>query len=298
MRIFKQISVVAFALLLCIVLFVQLLTRVADDWESSITPLSMEEIGRFSLATANDADNAENKDDAQAEEPVDNHGTLGEERTVTSANPSDTLPENKDAKQHVLNLARLSSQPTEEQLRHRFVYNHLSDIELLQEKARVRTQRLCCAAIYHFAWDKTHESIRSIPGGIGRTYLRTGDFDRARNFLREAVRVEEDEQARTYFCAHLAWLEEDPQVAVALIEESCAGPMYEGEIFEGYAQLNALSFAVGTGNEALAEYYFQRDRDLWQEIEGVPWLPEACTWLEELLGEPEAPATQEKSAQI
>jgi hypothetical protein len=85
-------------------------------------------------------------------------------------------------------------------------------------------------------------------------------------------------------CGLLAWLEDDPEVATALIEQSLtmmAGPDLKpgGSAF---LALNALELAVVTGSDDLAESYYQRFSDGWDgyvRLVGSRY-PHASAWLE------------------
>ena len=153
-----------------------------------------------------------------------------------------------------------------------------------------------------------------MPRLIGTNELKVGNFDTARSYLREAMRVEKDESMRRYLACQLAWIEEDPHVAAALLEQSCGGavgitvdPVYN----ECLAPTNALDLCVTTGSKELADYYYHRYRDSWrrwldigtkrlQEMNlpketilpkaylPAPCHPETLTWLQERLARDES----------
>lgn len=94
---------------------------------------------------------------------------------------------------------------------------------------------------------------------IGQLALSRGDIDEARDYLRAALEANirsGDLSLRQLICARLAWAEDDPEVAAALLAASCtaARPIDE-ENLPGYVQ-DALVLSILTGSDALAEHYY------------------------------------------
>lgn len=99
--------------------------------------------------------------------------------------------------------------------------------------------------------------IASLAGTIGQAYLDTGDYAGARDFIRQAIRLQQDPVARNYLCGELAWLEDDPALAKRLLDQSLAGgpgPKDTGR----WAFSNALELALVTDNDRLAREYWDR----------------------------------------
>lgn len=109
-------------------------------------------------------------------------------------------------------------------------------------------------------WLVSPESARGFEVEIGREAFVNGDVETARNYLREALRKETGDWSRAWICSMLAWLEDDPEVATALLRESCLG----GNGRDRYRLMEALDLCILTRSDALAEHYFGR----WSEVVG------------------------------
>ena len=311
----RQFAGIALAVLACIVAAILSLMQGVRNWQVAVKPLSVEEIRGLASVTADstqdgpgrqaiDGDEAGSSAGAQSGLPERNNTGKAESRTDDvaarraveledsgPANSTDASDADENTEPRLPKNEQLASLPSEEQLLRRF-YQHTGS-ERARRKAQLLASEILGASIYRARQGATDAWTCSIPGQVGMQSVYAGDFDKARNYLREAVRVEKDEAWRRYVCAQLAWLEDDTQVAVALLEESCAGPVEIGvasSFWEAYTEFNALDLAVATGSEELADYYFRRYRDSWQQwiSDGRrPCLPETMTWLQEHLGTPE-----------
>ena len=310
MKILKKLGIVAVVLLMCIVLTVILLILGEHQWQADVKPLSLEEIERLaSVAVSDTHDNNEEQREESANTPeqsthvnlsapehkitdeaeghtVDPAAGEAVEQPGSDANgPNVFRDEPEDAELHPPPQAGLASRPEEEQLLKRF--SQQRDFERTKTKAGLFLLRVVGFAVCKIRQDATDPWTCSIPGQIGRLKLHVGDFDTARSYLSEAMRVEKDEPWRRVLACHLAWIEEDPQVAVALLEQSLAGPLggvTDPSFLEGYAEFNALDLCVATGSEELANDYYQRYRDSWRqwlEKDRRTWFSETLTWIQE-----------------
>ena len=210
------------------------------QWQASISPLTVEEIRRVSKQF--DANRT-----VQNPEPTKQILNTPKELTAT---PVISRPEQM----------RLATVPTREQLLNHFRQH--SGVTRMQRGGELFLEKVIGSTIYRARPDSTAPWVCSIPGQIGRQYVNMGDFDTARNYLRQAVRVEKNEAFRGYLCEQLAWIEDDPQVAVELLLQACATkPLFT----EGEAQCDALNLAVATGSEDLAKYFYYRYHHSWSE---------------------------------
>jgi hypothetical protein len=101
---------------------------------------------------------------------------------------------------------------------------------------------------------------------IGSAALNRGAIDEARNYFRAALETSvqnEDYFLRQTICGQLAWAEDDPEVAAALLEASCTAARPMDEEFLTYHIQNALALSILTGSDALAEHYYAR----WDALE-------------------------------
>jgi hypothetical protein len=126
-------------------------------------------------------------------------------------------------------------------------------------------------------WLAKPNSVGSFAGEIGYEAFQMGDFTTARHYLREAVRTGKRDFSREWACSRLAWLEEDSEVATALLQESCAS----GNAFLLY---NGMHLAILTNSDDLADYYFKRWSDAAGTEEVARWFmlgslyPEVQEW--------------------
>jgi len=113
-------------------------------------------------------------------------------------------------------------------------------------------------------WLAKPDSIGSFVLEIGTESFQMGDFTTARDYLREALRTEKRDFSRGWICGWLAWLEEDPEVAMALLQESCAS----GNALQ---LRDAMHLAILTNSDDLADYYFRRWSDAAGTEEVAQW---------------------------
>lgn len=101
---------------------------------------------------------------------------------------------------------------------------------------------------------------------IGTAAMNRGDIDEARDYLRAALDANirsGDLSLRQAICGQLAWVEEYPEVAAALLEASCTAARTIDEEFMAFHIQDALALAILTGSNELAEHYYAR----WDELE-------------------------------
>ena len=115
------------------------------------------------------------------------------------------------------------------------------------------------------AWLVKPDSVGDFAMQIGDRACQVGDYTAARDYYREALRTgkqafsyklvvslpPEKEIPRGYVCAWLAWLEEDTEVATALLQESCASN-------KNPFLYRAVRLSILTNSDDLADYYFTR----------------------------------------
>jgi hypothetical protein len=228
-----------------------LLLRLAQ-WSATVAPLTVEEIRRLHVEGA-----ALMRSDSPSAAPAMN----APEPPFASSNGD----------------AHFVAAPTDEQLRQRFCPDggrKKGEAEIDRTSLRVAG----ATALYEIL---PMNKVQLVPANIAGMYLSSGEFDKARPYLREAVRVHFVEVLRIDLCGQLAWLEDDPAVAAALIEESLSSMTNADSTGAAYAALNALELAVVTGSDAMAADYFQRCRGRWPaflELRGTQF-PNATAWL-------------------
>jgi hypothetical protein len=142
------------------------------------------------------------------------------------------------------------------------------------------------------AWLVKPHSIGDLAMQIGDRACQVGDYTAARDYYREALGTgkqafsyklvgslrAERKISREYICAWLAWLEEDTEVATALLQESCAS--------DNKSLLpRAVRLSILTNSDDLADYYFKRWSDVIGTEKTAQWLkrdspdhPEIQAW--------------------
>ena len=108
------------------------------------------------------------------------------------------------------------------------------------------------------------------------------NWDEARRHLAECLRHCENNGMRQHVCKCLAWLEDDPELAVRYMEAASSGGDWVSLMF-------CVKLALASGSPELAQYYTERGRS------GVPEFDRKLAgftmagWLAELRGESPAP---------
>jgi len=143
----------------------------------------------------------------------------------------------------------------------RLGYNNSSVLERAFTRIVFSTMKRVEAVV----WLVKPNSAGPLAAEIGDDAFHRGDFKTARNYLREALRTGEKTYWRDWVCADLAWLEEDPEVATALLQESCAS----GNV--NFLR-DAMELSVLTNSDDLADYYFRRWSDAAGTEETAQWL--------------------------
>ncbi|GAF81571.1 unnamed protein product, partial [marine sediment metagenome] len=106
---------------------------------------------------------------------------------------------------------------------------------------------------------------------VGFEAVRSGDLETGQVYLREAYEGYVNASGRLHrwhderiasTAMHLAWLEDDPEVAVRLLEKACAveSPFQTGRVVQ------AARLAAVTGSEELRDYYVERLRKVNPEM--------------------------------
>ncbi|MBI5093782.1 MAG: hypothetical protein HZB26_15240 [Candidatus Hydrogenedentes bacterium] len=235
MKLMKRLCILGGALALFSILIVSALISRDLRWQTTVTPLTFEEIQRSFPVTS-------------AASPEYERESNIPPSTYEADVPAAVIPP------HSIGLV---AAPTHEQIREAWSSEYARDFG----SARARASRTLLSAVATAFGGSYCGQMR---GEIGEGYLRAGDFDAARNYLRAAIRIERDYFGKSYDYVKLAWLEEDPQVATALLERSCAKSSPGAEI-DIRAPQNALRLAIVTGSDELATYYYQRYRDSWDQ---------------------------------
>lgn len=254
MGLLKKLGIGAAALLACLVLAVLVFTQLEARWEARVRPLSIEELQELTARdTGRGTDDSEERTGTAA-------GQAGAS-TVPAGSPGNNS-EPSDAR----NAAplRLASRPTPDQLARVFRNPTGSAPGVVAVKAIVFALKVGFMTFYEIRGDDVRFGL-SATERAASTSLVAGDFDSARAWLREGVRVEEREEWRRLHAGLLAWVEEDPEVAAALLEESCSGRCGDPGWGAGtwVAPVNALDLCIATGSEDLAERYYLRYRESW-----------------------------------
>lgn len=112
-------------------------------------------------------------------------------------------------------------------------------------------------------WLTNPEETGGLDFEIGQKAWAAGDAETARTYLREALSKDRRPGVRAWVCVDLAWLEDDPEVATALLQESCATGDDVPVAFVDQLW-NAVNLSVLTHSDALAEHYFER----WSAVAG------------------------------
>lgn len=142
----------------------------------------------------------------------------------------------------------------------------------------------------HIAWSTETDDNGTLAMEIGSAAFSKGNIEKARDYMRAALETSVrngDYSYRHYICGRLAWLEDDPEVAAALLEASCTINRPIDEVNHARYLQNALCLSIVTGSDDLAEHYYAR----WNAIEPVEKetyfsqfpmgrSPEVAAWLE------------------
>jgi hypothetical protein len=260
-RLLGAIFVVVMALFVCAIQGV----RVANDvWQARDQPLTSIEIYRDSQHQSREKDNAS---ESGALRNIDTGDVNNMDTGIGSGRPGRS--DNREAIEAVTSLSNskndtptasaklaelpaleihLSSKPTREQIQKKFSCT-------VEETHKTETTII----LFLSSTAYTLRGSPGIPYDVGKWSAYVGDFASARNYLRESVRVEPDAALRGQSCAMLAWLEDDPEISAALIEESLAAPENSG--MDGWAPANALHLALVTGSDETAAAIWARYHD-------------------------------------
>ncbi|MBI5093781.1 MAG: hypothetical protein HZB26_15235 [Candidatus Hydrogenedentes bacterium] len=263
MKALKWLGISVGVLILFALILVVTLSARDIQWRSTVKPLTVDEIQRPAPHST-----APSQQDAESDHSL----SVNEEPSpsaYTAPHPSElaALPTLKQVREHFALDPDSGRKP-----------NYLSAAELTKRKAELLVGRIVTSAVSSVGGDGADRFCGDIHGSIGDRYLwDLGDLESARAYLRDCVRRRSTEERRGYYCTKLAWLEEDPRVVAALLEESCAAKPVNPSA-EASAPCNALQLAVLTGSDELATYYYQRYQDSWEKWHDY-LRPEVLDWI-------------------
>jgi hypothetical protein len=113
------------------------------------------------------------------------------------------------------------------------------------------------------AWAMGSKSQKRLAFYVGSNEFHHGEIDEARKYYESSLKlhVEESDTNGYWYSLHarLAWVEEDPEMAVQHIEQSLKVPHHQ--MLHHYVE-NAIRLSVLTESDALAEYYYRRWKSL------------------------------------
>ena len=134
----------------------------------------------------------------------------------------------------------------------------------LWDRALTRVYLVGLKRVEAATWIATTDSPSSFMREIGHESFQAGDDETARRYLRELLRTEANASRREHICRRLAWVEEDPEIAAALLRESCATN-------RPGALSDAMRLAILTNSNEVADHYFERWADAVGEDEVARW---------------------------
>ncbi len=224
MKVVKWIAGIGGVLLLLLLLLAMGLTSVIETRQASVKPLTLEDLPALRI----EMPTVEAPAAAEANEPP---GKDAEEA------PS---PVSAD-------LSRLAHRPTEDDVKR----HTLSTYTKAWDIAFTRVYMGGLKRVEALSWLVAGGSSEGMLREICYESWRNGDYQDTKGYLRELLPMLEAPESRRSIYGKLAWLEEDPAVAAALLREACAG--------NDRNQLGkARSLAIVTKSEALANHYHER----------------------------------------
>jgi len=245
----KWLGIIAVVLLMLVVLAVLILTPLANRRQQAFQPLSDETLQQ--VLSGADKDHAETGHTMR-----DASGSTGPD-TLTA----DSLDDSQDDDSGDQSGSAIPARPTLRLVRTLarkdilLIYPHGNDniFRNVFEIADISLLKLMEMA----AWQANSVRAEHFAFKIGSAALRRGDLEEARNYLREALEASVRHESKTWrnaICQRLAWVEQDPEVAAAFLEESCS--MTNG-MLPHFLQ-GALCLAILTDSDELADYYYAR----------------------------------------
>jgi hypothetical protein len=255
----KQLGIGAAAALACLVLAVIVLSQLAARWEARVQPLTVEEVRQLMAKSS-----GPRSDDSQKRAAL--AGDLpGEEAGTTDPITAGTEAETPLLDSRTAKALRLASRPTPDRLARKFETPTGSAVKVASAKVSAFVSRAVWFTVYQLRGNMII-GYRSTLNRAADASLDAGAYASARSWYREGIRVAGNDVSRRYYSEQLAWLEEDPEVAAALLEESFSRPIEDksrGPYDPWIAAMNALDLSIATGSDDLAEGYYLRFRDSW-----------------------------------
>ena len=186
MKILKWIAGIGFGFLVLLLLLVMVLTPMTASRQTSLAPLDREALAALGIVVG-EAPGAESVT-VDAEEEVD----------------------------ALRNLTRLAGRPSEADIFQRFDNPLHKWWDLTETRGYVYTMKRVETVFAMAGNDSTHRMAFD----IGSRSLRRGDYETGRKYLLKALQTVEIKNLRAYICGELAWVEEDPEIAAALLREA------------------------------------------------------------------------------
>ena len=217
-------------------------------------PLDRETLARLGTATPDKRGSPAESAEPQA---ASGSGATGDTERGTNA-ALDLQPEATRAA--VLRLARAATAADAKRL-----FWGPQDEMSLRDRVRLEVGIRVGQCMEAVVWLTGMRRGRDLAWQISAVAMQVGDRATARDYLCQAFRDAEDEDRRETFCMTLAWVEDDPDVAAALLQRSCARGTR-------YCLYQAMCLGIVTHSDELADHYFRR----WSETVGTT---DTADWL-------------------
>ena len=252
MKALKWTAGIACALLAVFVLAVLSLGPAVQKRQASMKPLDRETLVTLGIMAPDEEDAAPASDVSEAP------SAAASTEDAAAAQDSESGAESKG-------LSRLAGRPTEGD----FVGGYSS----LWDRAFTRVYLPALKSTESAFWMIGPDSGGGFEQEIGHESYQMGDHEAAKMYLSEALRLEKRERRREHICGMLAWVEEDPEIAAALLRESCASD-------NRHRLHNAMALAILTESDDLAEHYFERWTGVLEPGELENWFKLVSRWPE------------------
>jgi len=136
------------------------------------------------------------------------------------------------------------------------------------------------------AWFAKWGTRKGLAYRVGSEKLRNGNMEDARDYYFSALsaHLDDDDSYWGDLYAQLAWVEEDPEIAVRYIEKSLDLPDdAQKDVLIPIYLSNAIELAVATDSQDLAEHYYTRwkaaDKEDW--VDNFDAYPTVKAWVNE-----------------
>ena len=252
MKALKWILGIGCVFLAVVVVLILALTPTVETRQASVEPLRREALESLGIMTLDGEEFASTSQVSQGPPRSDS----AELEAAASAPKSETR--SKD-------LSRLAGRPKDSDI--------IGQYSGLWDRGFTRAYLGGLKRVESASWLSSGDSSRGFALEIGYESYRMGDFETAKKYLREALRIEQEQFRREHICSMLAWLEEDPEIAAALLRESCVSG-------NRHRLSQAMTLTVVTGSDGLADHYFKRWANAIPQDELANWYKLGSIWPE------------------